>query len=104
MQLTGHKTREIFRRYAIVSETDLREAVTKLAEQSGTKVDFESSAVQTPSTIKVHNRQHPQELLALGAPALLSGVALDDRWWRHAQEHTTLASGSRGTELTRLPS
>jgi len=37
MQLTGHKTREIFRRYAIVSETDLREAVTKLAEKSGTK-------------------------------------------------------------------
>jgi integrase len=37
MQLTGHKTREIFRRYAIVSETDLREAVTRLAEKSGTK-------------------------------------------------------------------
>jgi integrase len=36
MQLTGHKTAAIFRRYAIVSETDLREAVTKLASSLGT--------------------------------------------------------------------
>ena len=31
MQLTGHKTQAIFRRYAITNEADLREAVTRLA-------------------------------------------------------------------------
>ena len=31
MQLTGHKTPAIFRRYAITNEADLREAVTRLA-------------------------------------------------------------------------
>ena len=31
MQLTGHKTAAIFRRYAITNEVDLREAVTRLA-------------------------------------------------------------------------
>ncbi|HZI21462.1 MAG TPA: tyrosine-type recombinase/integrase, partial [Gemmatimonadales bacterium] len=31
MQLTGHKTESVYRRYAIVAEQDLREGVTKLA-------------------------------------------------------------------------
>ena len=30
MRLTGHKTEAIYRRYAIVSESDLSDAVTKL--------------------------------------------------------------------------
>jgi hypothetical protein len=30
MKLTGHKTEAVYRRYAIVSETDLSEAVSKL--------------------------------------------------------------------------
>ena len=35
MQLTGHKTPAIFRRYAITNEADLREAVTRLAGLDG---------------------------------------------------------------------
>lgn len=31
MRLTGHKTAEVFRRYAITSESDLRDAVSRLA-------------------------------------------------------------------------
>ncbi len=31
MKLTGHKTENVYRRYAIVSETDLSEGVRKLA-------------------------------------------------------------------------
>ena len=31
MQLTGHKTEAVYRRYAIVAEADLREGVAKLA-------------------------------------------------------------------------
>jgi integrase len=35
MKLTGHKTEAVYRRYAIVAETDLREAGTKLAATLG---------------------------------------------------------------------
>ncbi len=31
MKLTGHKTESVYRRYAIVSESDLSEGVAKLA-------------------------------------------------------------------------
>lgn len=31
MKLTGHKTEEVYRRYAIVCENDLKEGVEKLA-------------------------------------------------------------------------
>jgi hypothetical protein len=31
MKLTGHKTESVYRRYAIVSESDLAEGVQKLA-------------------------------------------------------------------------
>jgi hypothetical protein len=36
MKLTGHKTEAVYRRYAIVAESDLREASTKLAAMLGT--------------------------------------------------------------------
>ena len=36
MKLTGHKTEHVYKRYAIVSEQDLREAVRRLeAPESG---------------------------------------------------------------------
>jgi hypothetical protein len=31
MRLTGHKTESVYRKYAIVSQSDLREGVQKLA-------------------------------------------------------------------------
>jgi hypothetical protein len=36
MKLTGHKTEAVYRRYAIVAESDLREAGTKLGVALGT--------------------------------------------------------------------
>ena len=36
MKLTGHKTEAVYRRYASVAESDLREAGTKLAAALGT--------------------------------------------------------------------
>jgi hypothetical protein len=33
MRLTGHKTTEVFRRYAITSEGDLRDAVSRLCSR-----------------------------------------------------------------------
>jgi hypothetical protein len=36
MKLAGHKTEAVYRRYAIVAESDLREAGTKLAAALGT--------------------------------------------------------------------
>lgn len=42
MQLTGHKTEAVYRRYAIVAEADLRDGVAKLAalhgQRSGTSL------------------------------------------------------------------
>ena len=35
MKLVGHKTESVYRRYAIVSESDLREAVEKLGAVTG---------------------------------------------------------------------
>jgi hypothetical protein len=32
MQITGHKTANVFRRYGIITESDLSEAVEKVAE------------------------------------------------------------------------
>jgi integrase len=46
MKMVGHKTESIYRRYAIVSETDLQEASAKLAELMVTK-QLQSAASRT---------------------------------------------------------
>ena len=37
MKLTGHKTEAVYRRYAIVSKSDLEEGVEKLAKLHGNR-------------------------------------------------------------------
>ena len=39
MKLTGHKTEAVYRRYAIVSESDMREGAAKLAVLHGDAPD-----------------------------------------------------------------
>ena len=39
VKLVGHKTENVYRRYAIVAEADLREGVAKLAALHGRKVE-----------------------------------------------------------------
>jgi hypothetical protein len=48
MKFTGHKTESIYRRYAIVSDADLREATRKL---TGT-----ISGTVTPSSLDPHRQ------------------------------------------------
>jgi hypothetical protein len=48
MKLTGHKTEAVYRRYAIVAESDFREADTKLAAVLGT-------AAASPSLIPIRD-------------------------------------------------
>lgn len=52
MKITGHKTESVYRRYAIVSDADLREATRKLAGQvagqgADVGVDSRLASVQT---------------------------------------------------------
>ena len=44
MKLTGHKTESVYRRYAIVAESDLREAGEKLSALSGNLGDISVTA------------------------------------------------------------
>jgi integrase len=51
MKLTGHKTESVYRRYAIVSETDLSVGVAKLAALHATDKD-------APRTIRPFTRSN----------------------------------------------
>jgi len=47
MQLTGHKTEAVYRRYAITSEADLREGVDRLNGAIASRGGTQSSSMQT---------------------------------------------------------
>lgn len=47
MKMTGHKTEAVYRRYAIVSEGDLREAADKLARLAATDAGTKAAAMGT---------------------------------------------------------
>ena len=44
MQLTGHKTEAVYRRYAITCEADLREGVARLNDTAGQRTSTRESA------------------------------------------------------------
>jgi len=56
MKLTGHKTEAVYRRYAIVAESDLREAGAKLAATLGTS-PATASLSDNPGDISVTARK-----------------------------------------------
>ncbi len=49
MQLTGHRTRDVFERYNIVSEGDLREAAKRLGESFAGRTVTSSVTADQPS-------------------------------------------------------
>jgi integrase len=54
MKLTGHKTESVYRRYAIVSEADLREGVAKLA-----RLHASQPAHAEPKVVAISGRKSP---------------------------------------------
>jgi hypothetical protein len=52
MKLTGHKTEAVYRRYAIVSESDLSEGVAKLAALQEASNDKD----QTPKVVRLPDK------------------------------------------------
>ena len=66
MQLIGHKTEAVYRRYAIVSEADIAEAVQRLdrlhAEQHARPTESSSTVVALAdvATAKVQPKSSPE--------------------------------------------
>ena len=56
MKITGHKTEAVYRRYAIVSEADLAEAVGKL-ERSRLESHNEGAPIGAPEVVTVPDRK-----------------------------------------------
>jgi integrase len=52
MKLTGHKTEAVYRRYAIVDSTMLREAVDKLGALHATEANYPSSIRVSPVLVR----------------------------------------------------
>ena len=56
MKLTGHKTENVYRRYAIVAESDLREAGAKLAATLTNALAFGDSSGDNSVTARKEGR------------------------------------------------
>jgi hypothetical protein len=54
MKLTGHKTEAVYRRYAVVSESDLAEGVAKLAalQETGGNGDTNLTLLPSPKRLR----------------------------------------------------
>ena len=52
MRMTGHKTRSVFERYNIVSESDFADAVRRLNERDGHTLDI-PKAINAPDAMPI---------------------------------------------------
>jgi hypothetical protein len=75
MKLTGHKTEAVYRRYAIVSSADLREAISKVATlQLGAAPPAPSKVASIEQARVAHTRKVPARFRRLDGNKATAGA------------------------------